>query len=200
MSAAAETGFESALPGQPEAASPGLNPSGQDFLRGEGWVKRGVFISYARKDAVRAEKVIARFEAVGFSVWTAYEQLQSASNMFQELCHAIQTSNALVALTSPSSVVDWECDMEVEHAIMLGKRVIPVIVEDVEPSQVPSEELRAINWIFAREKDDIEVAWKKYSTPPLQPPSLPLPRACRLVFNESLSSDLAVATAGSYPQ
>jgi TIR domain-containing protein len=66
-------------------------------------------------------------------------------------------------LISPDSCKSKVCKQEIEHAIKNGKRLIPLVVQEVTGDETPSE-LGHLNWIFIRESDDFELAFQKLIT------------------------------------
>ncbi len=75
----------------------------------------------------------------------------------QEIKRAIEATPAFVFVMSASSLASEVCREELDHAFSLNKRVVPVVVEDLDEVAVP-EELAVRNWLFFRAGDDFEVS------------------------------------------
>jgi hypothetical protein len=56
-------------------------------------------------------------------------------------------------------VVSEICILEIEHAIQHNKRLVPVVLHDVEDDQVHSA-MSAHNWVFLREEDDFDAGFE----------------------------------------
>ena len=76
-----------------------------------------------------------------------------------EVYAGIQAADIFLFIISPDSVVSEICTLEIEHAIQHNKRLVPVVLHDVEADQVHSA-MSAHNWVFLREEDDFEANFK----------------------------------------
>ena len=109
---------------------------GSDALR--------VFVSYSRKDAAAADRLVADLEARGFAVSIDRRDLPYGEEWQGELAGFIAACDAVVWLVTPSSVVsDW-CLWELGEVQRLAKKLIPVSVAETPPSRIP-------NWLRARQ-------------------------------------------------
>lgn len=117
-----------------------------------------IFISYSRKDKKFAEKLVGRFVDQQVDVWIDWEDIQPSTDWWQEIERGIETSDVLVFLVSPDSVASQVCRKEVDHAVANGKRLIPVVVREVDPQDVPAV-ISKLNWIFFRKNDDFDVSF-----------------------------------------
>jgi WD40 repeat protein len=78
-----------------------------------------------------------------------------ASEWREELAAGVRSTHTFVPLLSPSWVASDYCRWELEQAVELGKRLVPVVIEDVDA--VP-EELGSRQYVFMREGDDFDQA------------------------------------------
>ncbi len=104
------------------------------------------FISYSRRDGDFARQLVAALEAHGKTGWLDVEDIPPASRWDGELKHAIEGADAFVFVMSPDSIQSVECRKELEHAVALNKRIIPVHYRQVDPASVDPE-LAVRNWI-----------------------------------------------------
>ena len=72
-----------------------------------------------------------------------------------EVYAGIQAADIFLFIISPDSVVSEICTLEIEHSIQHNKRLVPVVLHDVEDDQVHSA-MSAHNWVFLREGDDFD--------------------------------------------
>lgn len=115
----------------------------------------GVLISYSRKDSVIARKLIQEFKAINLDVWVDWEDIPPAVHWLEQVLRGIEEADAFIFLVSPDSAVSEVCKVEVEHARKNHKRIIPILVRDVDAKLlVPT--IRELNWIKLREEDDFK--------------------------------------------
>jgi len=87
-----------------------------------------VFVSYARADGSEmALRIVNALERRGKQVWFDTEDIPPAVTFTPEIQTGIDGSDAFAIVVtersmSPSSV----CRIELEHAILRGKRIVPV--------------------------------------------------------------------------
>ena len=105
-----------------------------------------VFVSYSRRDGEFVARLAADLEARGKSVWVDTQGIGDGEVFPDAIRRAIERSNAFVFVISPESVASRYCENEVEYAHQLQKRVVPVLLEQVEDERLP-EAIRIRNWI-----------------------------------------------------
>ena len=120
----------------------------------------GIFISYSRKDSDAAHKLMTSFKSVDLDVWVDWEDIPPAVGWLDQILQGIEAADAFIFLVSPDSVASEVCNVELEHAHKNAKRIIPVVVRDVDP-KTTRPIIRDLNWIFLRANDDFEAALKK---------------------------------------
>ncbi len=112
-----------------------------------------IFISYAREDLGLALALKQKVEASGHKAWIDLEGLPAASFWRQEVAGAIEQADIFLFGLTPDSAASPECQKELDYALQLRKRIIPVVLRGVEPEQVDAR-LRDIDWVFLRPGDD----------------------------------------------
>ncbi len=120
----------------------------------------GLFISYSRKDSAVARKIIQDFKTINLDVWVDWEDIPPAVDWLDQVLQGIERADAFVFLVSPDSAASEVCKVEVEHARKNHKRIIPVLVRDVDPKNVVPT-IRDLNWIYLREQDDFTTGLEK---------------------------------------
>lgn len=94
-----------------------------------------VFISYAKADAKKAARIAELLEERGVRCWIAPRDVKPGASYGDEIIRGIETSSAfLLVLSSASNESDFVA-REVERAISKKKAVLPVRIENVEPSR-----------------------------------------------------------------
>ena len=122
-----------------------------------------VFVSYSRKDSAAARKLIEAFKTIELDVWVDWEDIPPAVGGLDQILRGIEESDAFIFFISPDSVASEVCNVEVGHSGKNNKRIIPVVLRDVDPKTV-NPIIRDLNWIFIREQDGLEEGIKKIRT------------------------------------
>ena len=112
-----------------------------------------VFISYSRRDKVFTQKLFEALKAENRSVWADWEDIPAASDWDAEIKEGIEQTESVLFLLSPEWIKSNECRKELNHAVSMGKRLIPILYQMVDPNCVPPE-LAKINWVYMRDTDD----------------------------------------------
>lgn len=86
-------------------------------------------------------------------IWVDWEDIPASHDWVDEIHRGIESSDAFIFVLSPESIKNDLCNMEVEHAVKNGKRIVPVVCQDVDYRDV-RKELASLNWIFFRAEGD----------------------------------------------
>lgn len=116
-----------------------------------------VFISYSRKDKPFAQRLHQALAAEQREAWIDWQDIPLTADWWAEIQEGIEAADAFIFVISPDSVTSQVCHQEIEHAAQHNKRLIPLVCREAEG--VP-EVLGHLNWIFFRETDDFEAAFK----------------------------------------
>ena len=115
------------------------------------------FISYAREQKEFARRLVDAVRARGKTVWIDWKDIRPTADWRAEVRSAIEEARAFVFVLGPDSLASEICEEELVHAVASNKRIVPVVLEEVDPKRVPKE-VAAPNWIFCRPEDDFEAA------------------------------------------
>jgi hypothetical protein len=110
---------------------------------------RVVFISYAKADARKADKIAACLEERGVQCWIAPRDVKPGAAYGDEIISGIETSSAFILVLSGASNQSDFVAREVERAISKKKPVIPVRIENVEPSRALQLFISGTQWVDA---------------------------------------------------
>jgi WD40 repeat protein len=135
-----------------------------------------VFVSYSRRDAEFVGRLAEALTERGKDAWVDIEGIRDAEVFPAALRAAIEESDGFVFVVSPDSVASAYCEQEVEHALELNKRIVPLLLRPVADELVP-EGVRVRNWVpFVAPGDfehgvgrvvdalDTDLAWAKEHT------------------------------------
>ena len=113
-----------------------------------------VFISYGRKESrVFAAKLNDHLIKNDLEVWFDKDDIPSSSFYQNEIDKGIERADNFIFIIAPHSVASEYCLLELEHAIKLNKRIIPILHVESEERKI-NDTVRKIDWIMARELQD----------------------------------------------
>src|SRR5688500_10374780 len=104
------------------------------------------FLSYSHADEEFVNALKVALEALGRTVWIDKDGIPPGAPWRSELGTAIEAAVLFVFVVTPDSVQSKECRSELDRAVELGKRMLPVVLRD---ATTPSA-LTSIQWIDAR--------------------------------------------------
>ena len=106
-----------------------------------------VFLSYSRQDMSFVDRLEQALVERGITVYLDRTEIEKGVDWWERIRQLIGRSDAVVFVLSPDAVQSAVCAREVEHAVSLGKRLIPVVHRAVENAEVPAA-LARINYVF----------------------------------------------------
>jgi hypothetical protein len=110
--------------------------------------KLKVFISYSRRDSSAfAENLLAGLDLVGFEPFLDKRDIAAGEDWESRLAALILAADTVVFVVSPESVRSERCAWEIDKAVALGKRLIPVVASAVAEAETPAS-LKRLNYIF----------------------------------------------------
>jgi len=122
-----------------------------------------IFLSYSRRDKEMCRRLFDSFKALGKEVWADFEDIPLTADWWAEIQAGINAADSFVFIISPDSVRSEVCWDEIQHAVDMNKRIIPVlyreVLEDNDKEKIhPS--IGAHNWVFIREADDYDAGFQ----------------------------------------
>ncbi|MEC4813146.1 MAG: TIR domain-containing protein [Scytonema sp. PMC 1069.18] len=113
-----------------------------------------VFLSYSEKERAFMEKIAATLKREAFTVWTNKTDIKTGSDFKEAIFRGIEEADNLVYLMSVESLQSEYCQQEISHALSVNKRIIPVLIEELDIEKIPPE-LRALQFIkFAAPQEE----------------------------------------------
>jgi len=98
-----------------------------------------VFISYSRKDINFAKRLTGELQKSDLDVWIDWEEIPPTVDWWKEIEKGIEESDAFLFIISPDSTSSKICKQEIDHAIKNGKRIIPIVVREVNWEDTPPQ-------------------------------------------------------------
>ena len=106
-----------------------------------------VFVSYARQDcSALAEELVTALELLQFDGYLDRSDIAAGEDWEHRLDALIRQADTVVFVLSPRSVQSERCAWEVQRALALSKRIIPVVGMPVDDASVPAP-LQRLNYI-----------------------------------------------------
>lgn len=117
---------------------------------------KNAFLSYNRKDSLSfTARLYLHLQRNDYTAWFDYVNIAAGENYLLHIQSGIRNAQNFVFIMSPDSVDSPYCMAELEYAIELGKRIIPVTHIELRPDQynlLPAEASMA-DWIAAKQKE-----------------------------------------------
>ena len=105
-----------------------------------------LFVSYSRRDSDFVRRLCEALAAHGKDVWLDTETIADAEVFPEAIRRAIEECETFLFVITPASVESAYCEQEVDYAGELGKRIVPVLREQVGDGVLPIA-IRDRNWI-----------------------------------------------------
>jgi hypothetical protein len=109
--------------------------------------KLKVFISYSRSDIDFADQLVAALAAYGITPSIDREGIHGAEKWQERLGQLILEADTVVFILTPKSAASDICKWEVDEAVKLNKRIVPVIWRPLGEAK-PHDRLRGLNYIY----------------------------------------------------
>lgn len=105
-----------------------------------------VFVSYARKNQEFVDDLVAALECSGERAWLDREQIPDAMKWMEQIHFAIVDARACIFIISEQAVESEVWNTELNEALNHGKRLVPIVIDNVQADRVPAA-LRELQWI-----------------------------------------------------
>lgn len=116
--------------------------------------KATTFISYSRKDKRFARKLKDALESMEVDAWVDWEDIPHGADWREEIRKSIQASDGFVFILSPDSLKSKVCTEELDIAVELNKKIIPILYREIESRRKMHPKLSAANWVFMRTRKE----------------------------------------------
>ena len=98
-------------------------------------MRGGVFVCHASRDAGMAQRVVAALEAAGVPCWIAPRDIDPGESYAQAILDGLEAAPAMVLVFSAATNESPHVTRELESAVGRGTPIVPVRLEEVEPSR-----------------------------------------------------------------
>jgi hypothetical protein len=108
-----------------------------------------IFISHSSKDKLPADAACATLEKNGIRCWIAPRDVVVGMDYSDQLTQAIEDCRAIVIIFSSHSNGSHQVKAEIDSAFATNKILIPLRIEDIEPTKGMAHYLRTVHWLDA---------------------------------------------------
>lgn len=108
-----------------------------------------IFISHSSKDKSTADAACAMLEVAGIRCWIAPRDIAPGREYGAAIVDAIGHCRAMVLIFSADANASAQISREIEHAVRKGVTIVPVRIENVEPTKSMEYFLGSIHWLDA---------------------------------------------------
>jgi len=108
-----------------------------------------VFISYSSIDKAAAFAACATFEAAGIRCWIAPRDVAAGAEWAEEIINAIESARIMVLIFSSNSNESRQVKREIELAVSGGLTIMPIRLEQIEPTRSMAYYMAGVHWIDA---------------------------------------------------
>lgn len=125
-----------------------------------------VFVSYRRLDVDFTKQLVEKLQGLDKEVWIDWEDIPPGSVGFtDDIKRGIEGADTFIAVLSPDYLESPYCmDMELNYAVQLNKKLIPIVYRKFEGYEIPAD-ISHINWIYftphAGQENGFEEAFQK---------------------------------------
>lgn len=96
-----------------------------------------VFLAHAEEDDTVSDRVRRNLMREGFTVWVSKTDIQTGAEFQTAIDRGIEEADNIVYLLSPDAIQSPYCQHELNYALSLNKRIIPILVRPTDPALVP---------------------------------------------------------------
>jgi hypothetical protein len=107
------------------------------------------FISYSRQDKLAADAACAALETAGIRCWIAPRDISPGAEWGAAIVEAIDHSAVMVLIFSSNANESRQIRREVEHAVSKGVTIVPVRIDQAEPTRSLAYFMAGVHWLDA---------------------------------------------------
>jgi len=122
-----------------------------------------IFLSYSRRDQEFVRKLHDYLLSDGRDVWVDWESIPLTADWFEEIKAGIEGADAFLFVISPDSVRSEVCAAEIEHALNMNKRFVPLLYRELVEAHDKAAlhpKISSHNWTFMRTDEEYQQSLK----------------------------------------
>jgi len=122
-----------------------------------------IFVSYNRKNIDFCKRLTDELLKRDLDLWVDWEDIPPTVDWLKEIEKGVEEADTFLAIVTKEWIGSRNCIIELEYAVKNGKRLIPVVPNDIVWDAVPSD-LAQLNFIFFTERFDFNTQLEKLFT------------------------------------
>lgn len=95
-----------------------------------------VFLAYAEVEREVVDKIRKRLMREGFTLWLNTTDIQTGVDFQVAINRGIEEADNVIHLLSPAALQSEYCQKEIDYALSLNKRLIPILIKPTDVSQL----------------------------------------------------------------
>ena len=122
-----------------------------------------IFLSYSRRDQDFVKKLHDYLISDSRDVWVDWESIPLTADWFEEIKAGIEGADAFLFVISPDSVRSEVCAAEIEHALNMNKRFVPLLYRELVEAHDKAAlhpKISSHNWTFMRTDEEYQQSLK----------------------------------------
>jgi hypothetical protein len=119
-----------------------------------------VFVSYSRIDQDFVRVLHQALVQSQCDAWVDWEDIPLSADWWNEIQSGIEAADTFLFVMSPDSLKSEVCRKEIDCAAANHKRMMPIVRRDGFTRDLVPPALGKHNWLFFRESDDFDAAFK----------------------------------------
>ena len=119
-----------------------------------------VFISYSRRDKAFVRALCHALQEHNHQLWVDWDGIRSSLPWREEISNGIRQATRLIYILSPDTIASQYCNWEIDQALKLQKKLIPILCRDVDISTVRPE-IASLQFISFCGDDNFATALEK---------------------------------------
>ena len=108
-----------------------------------------IFVSHSSKDSTLAQKTCAALERAGLTCWIAPRDIRPGADWGAAIIEGIESSRLFVLVLTQNANLSQQVLREVERAVAKGLPIIPLRIEDVQPTKGLEFFISSQHWLDA---------------------------------------------------
>ena len=105
-----------------------------------------VFLSYAEENKTFTEVIRQTLIREGLAVWTNYTDLTTGEEFLAAINRGIEDTDTIIYILSPDAIASTYCQQEINYALSLNKRIIPLLLQPIDWNKLP-EPLKSFQYV-----------------------------------------------------
>ncbi len=108
-----------------------------------------IFVSHSSEDADLCKRITGLLEDAGLQVWIAPRNIRAGESYGEQIMLGLESSQFVLLVLSEAANQSKFVAREIERAVSLGKVVIPLRIQDVQPNKSMALFVSSAHWVDA---------------------------------------------------